>query len=147
MPARQASLGGNPQLRYSGSSDGGSSLTGPADDDPAAPATPAAVYRGPPARAGRFVVRSTFGGLGDGFVASGSECCAVYVWRAADGELLHKLEGHSGTVNAVAWNPAHPGMLVSASDDRSVHVWGIPEEGEEEGEEDGVAANGGSGAR
>ena len=106
--------------------------TPPSADAPTA--TPAAVYRGPPARAGRFVVRSTFGGLGDAFVASGSECCAVYIWRASGGALLHRLDGHSGTVNAVAWNPADPAMLVSASDDKSVHVWGLLEDCVEGGE-------------
>lgn len=98
----------------------------PAADAPSPDPAPCAVYRGPPPRAGRFVVRSCFGGVDDGFVASGSEACAVFVWRAATGALLHTLPGHSGTVNAVAWNPADPAMLVSASDDRSVHVWGLP---------------------
>jgi hypothetical protein len=98
----------------------------PAADAPSPDPAPCAVYRGAPPRAGRFVVRSCFGGVDDGFVASGSEACAVFVWRAATGALLHTLPGHSGTVNAVAWNPADPAMLVSASDDRSVHVWGLP---------------------
>ena len=52
----------------------------------------------------------------------------MYIWRASDGALLHRLDGHSGTVNAVAWNPADPAMLVSASDDKSVHVWGLPDD-------------------
>lgn len=91
-------------------------------------------YRGPPTRQGRFVVRSCFGGLDDAFALSGAEDCRVYCWDRRSGELLAALDGHAGTVNAVAWNPADPGMFASASDDKSVHIWGLESDLRDEGE-------------
>ncbi|EFN59046.1 hypothetical protein CHLNCDRAFT_7805, partial [Chlorella variabilis] len=85
------------------------------------PAMPCASYQG--ANQSRFVVRSCLGGLDDRFVLTGSEECRVYVYHRATGERLLSLEGHSGTVNSVAWNPTDPHMFASASDDKSIHVW------------------------
>jgi len=73
----------------------------------------------------KYIIRTCFGGHSEAFILSGSEECKVYVWHKKSGKLITALEGHSGLVNSVSWNPVDPTMFASASDDKSVQIWGI----------------------
>ncbi|UPR04175.1 WD40 repeat domain-containing protein [Chloropicon primus] len=95
----------------------------------ALPTEPVRRYRGQHEKQGRYVIRSCFGGSNETFVVSGSEDSQVYIWHQQKGELLKVLSGHSGTVNAVTWNPADPYTFASASDDHSIRIWGTSEGG------------------
>ncbi|ERN15863.1 WD repeat-containing protein 26 isoform X2 [Amborella trichopoda] len=76
-------------------------------------------------RQSRYVIRSCFGGLDHAFIASGSEDSQIYIWHRRNCELIEVLGGHSSTVNCVSWNPMNPQMFASASDDRTIRIWGV----------------------
>ncbi|KAJ9639948.1 hypothetical protein H2199_006181 [Coniosporium tulheliwenetii] len=73
-------------------------------------------------RQSEFIIRSSFGGAGEGFVVSGSEDSRVYIWRT-NGHLVEALDAHRpGCVNAVAWHPTNPSMFASAGDDCRIRM-------------------------
>jgi WD40 repeat protein len=71
-----------------------------------------------------FMNYSTFGGADEIYLASGSEDNRVYIWNIKKEQPITVLEGHTRSVTCVAWNPEIPGMIVSASDDGTLRVWG-----------------------
>ena len=100
--------------------------SGSRSSDPmdALPTEPLYVLKGPnPSQPGRFVIRSAFGGADNAFVGTGSESSLVHIWHRESCKLLASVEGHTATVNAVAWNPKNDHMLASASDDHKVIIW------------------------
>uniref|UniRef100_A0A915BZK0 LisH domain-containing protein n=1 Tax=Parascaris univalens TaxID=6257 RepID=A0A915BZK0_PARUN len=70
-----------------------------------------------------FVVFSTFGGAEHSYIATGSVDDKVHIWSHKSDRLIAKLSGHTGKVNAVAWNPVYQQLLVSCSDDSTIRVW------------------------
>lgn len=85
---------------------------------------PVQKYMGSQEQKGRFVVRSCLGGINQAFVLSGSEDNKVHIWHRASGDELAALEGHAQTVNSVSWNPVDHQMFASASDDKTINIWG-----------------------
>lgn len=73
---------------------------------------------------GHFTIHATFGGAHQDFIASGSEDNKVYIWHINGEEPIAVISGHSRCVNCVSWNPVHHDILVSASDDYSLRLWG-----------------------
>ncbi|OZJ06122.1 hypothetical protein BZG36_01055 [Bifiguratus adelaidae] len=72
----------------------------------------------------KLAIRSCLGGAGETYVVSGND--KIYVWHKDYERLIETLSGHSGPVNSVCWAPHQPYMFASASDDRTIRIWGLP---------------------
>lgn len=70
-----------------------------------------------------FTIYSSFCPKGT-FIASGSEDGKVYIYNVQREQPVAILHGHGKCVNCVTWNPKHSQLLVSASDDRTIRLWG-----------------------
>lgn len=72
----------------------------------------------------KYVLKWAFGGKFENYIVCGSEDDLIYIWNRSSGELLETLEGHTNTVNNIAWSPQLPNFLFSCSDDQTIKVWG-----------------------
>uniref|UniRef100_A0A7E4UN09 LisH domain-containing protein n=1 Tax=Panagrellus redivivus TaxID=6233 RepID=A0A7E4UN09_PANRE len=71
-----------------------------------------------------IVVNACFGGANEEYIASGSEGNnRVMIWKRDEKYPVKYLDGHNGSINAIAWNPHFKNMLVSGSDDHTIRVW------------------------
>jgi WD40 repeat protein/serine/threonine protein kinase len=58
----------------------------------------------------------------DGRWAASAQSKSISIWEMETGRLLQTLTGHTGDVNALAWNPSGE-TLVSSAADRRVVIW------------------------
>jgi len=70
-----------------------------------------------------FIISSSFGGSNGDFVVSGSEDEKIVIWNRRNEQPIHQIRAHTGSVNAVSWNPVYHCMLASAGDDGTVRIW------------------------
>lgn len=75
-------------------------------------------------RQGQYVIRCTFAGGLDQFVATGSEDGSICVWSRESGRLLTRLKGHTKTINGCAWS-SKVQALATAADDQRICIWPI----------------------
>ncbi|KAK8183396.1 WD40-repeat-containing domain protein [Phyllosticta capitalensis] len=93
----------------------------------------------------RYSLSGAFGTYGkapyqSAFIASGSECGAVFLWDVSSKDIMQKLDGHDGAVMAVDTHPTEP-CLVSAGLDKTIRLWTMDGSGGE-GEENGATGAG-----
>lgn len=87
-----------------------------------------------------FVIRSTFGGADESFVASGSEGKSprispplqkltsnidgfIHIWHKASAQIVEKLNGHSPRCNSISWSPTNPCLFASCGDDGKIKMY------------------------
>jgi WD repeat-containing protein 42A len=68
------------------------------------------------------VKRVTFIGPNDEYVASGSDCGRMFIWRKRDGKFLRAMEGDECIVNCIEPHP-HAMTIASSGIDNDVKVW------------------------
>jgi WD repeat-containing protein 42A len=57
------------------------------------------------------------------FVASGSDCGYVFIWRKKDGVLMRVMKGDKRIVNCVEQHPSDT-IIASSGIDTSIKIWG-----------------------
>lgn len=76
-----------------------------------------------------FASWPTFGSDGqdrDALVCTGSENGKLHVFHWKLGAVISEMKAHDNVVNAVQFHPHIPGLLATASDDRSIKLFGSP---------------------
>lgn len=68
------------------------------------------------------VKRVTFIGPNDEYVASGSDCGRIFIWRKRDGKFLRAMEGDECIVNCIEPHP-HAMTIASSGIDNDVKMW------------------------
>ncbi|KAK3153206.1 hypothetical protein QOZ80_2BG0169250 [Eleusine coracana subsp. coracana] len=68
------------------------------------------------------VKRVSFMGPNDEYVASGSDCGRIFIWRKKDGKFLRAMEGDECIVNCIEPHP-HAMMIASSGIDNDVKIW------------------------
>lgn len=68
------------------------------------------------------VKRVSFIGPNDEYVASGSDCGRIFIWRKGDGKFLRAMEGDECIVNCIEPHP-HAMAIASCGIDNDVKVW------------------------
>lgn len=69
------------------------------------------------------MLKCSFGGKNDMFVACGSEDGVIYVWYRYNSKSFTQLKGHKLSVNFLQFHPTNPSLLISASDDYTIKLW------------------------